>query len=71
MRFRLRFDARAFSEAELQDPGKVRGNPVREGLLVALEDIRRMGGSLQITEASRESSEITVWVSMAVPDRKK
>ena len=71
MRFRLRFDARAFSEAELQDPGRVRGNPVREGLLVALEDIRRMGGSLQITEASRESSEITVWVSMAVPDRKK
>ena len=69
MRFRLRFDARAFSEAELQDPGRVRGNPVREGLLVALEDIRRMGGSLQITEASRESSEITVWVSMAVPER--
>ena len=69
MRFRLRFDARAFSEGELQDPGRVRGNPVREGLLVALEDIRRMGGSLQITEASRESSEITVWVSMAVPER--
>lgn len=70
MRFRLRFDARAFSEAELQDPGRVRGNPVREGLLVALEDIRRMGGSLQITEVSRESSEITVWVSMGVPERK-
>ena len=70
MRFRLRFDARAFSEGELQDPGRVRGNPVREGLLAALEDIRRMGGSLQITEVSRESSEITVWVSMDVPERK-
>ena len=71
MRFRLRFDAAAFSLGELQDLDRVRGNPVREGLLVAREDMERMGGSMQITEAGRESSEITIWVSMAVPDRKR